>query len=181
MQKAFKAELVKDQGKWLFQEIQQVDIEPEDEGQYAQLKALEWMLGTWEDAVEDVEIKSRTVWWDQYKNYLLQTFSTKIFGQNSLDAQQIIGWDPITKEIRSWIFDTDGGFGSAKWYNKGQSWYADTSYTLPNGRKASAIHIFTKVDDNTFTWASEGRDLDGEILPNIPAIKIVKLDSQGAQ
>lgn len=176
--KAFKAKLVKIQGKWLFQEIQQTDIAPEDDSHYEQLKELAWMVGDWEDAMEDVEIKSSISWWAPNNNYLIQKSTSKIFDQKSMEIRQLIGWDPDTKLIRSWVFDTDGGFGTGKWHKKGSDWHVNSSYTLPDGRKASAIHIYTKIDDNSFTWASEGRDIDGEILPNIPPIKIVRVTSQ---
>jgi len=34
--------------------------------------------------------------------------------QSETDGWEIIGWDPIGRQIRSWIFDSNGGFGEAK-------------------------------------------------------------------
>jgi hypothetical protein len=48
------------------------------------------------------------------------------------------------------------------------------SQVLPDGRKASATNIYTLVDANTCTWKSIGRNVDGEFLPNIDEVKLVR-------
>jgi hypothetical protein len=45
---------------------------------------------------------------------------------------------------------------------------------LPDGRKSSAVNILTKVDDNTFTWQSIQRYVDGELLPNVDEVVVVR-------
>jgi hypothetical protein len=35
----------------------------------------------------------------------------------------------------------------------------------------------TVLDGNSFTWQSTGRELDGEILPNIEPVKVVRGDA----
>jgi hypothetical protein len=45
---------------------------------------------------------------------------------------------------------------------------------LPDGRKASATNIYTIVDDNTFTWKSVSREVDGEFLPNVEEFKMLR-------
>ena len=86
---------------------------------------------------------------------------------------QLIGWDPSTGKIRSWVFDSDGGFGEATWTKKGNRWIINAAATMPDGRKTSAINILNVLDKNSFTW-HKGRELDGEILPNIEPIKVVR-------
>ena len=46
--------------------------------------------------------------------------------------------------------------------------------TLSDGRKATAIQIIKKIDDNSFTFESIGRQVDGELLPNVEPITIVR-------
>jgi hypothetical protein len=36
------------------------------------------------------------------------------------------------------------------------------------------VNILTVLDNNTFTWQSTGRELDGEILPNVEPVKMVR-------
>jgi len=36
-------------------------------------------------------------------------------------GMQIIGWGPAAKQMRSWVFDSDGGFGTVIWSKKDKS------------------------------------------------------------
>ena len=87
---------------------------------------------------------------------------------------QIIGWDPAAKQIRSWVFDSDGGFGMGTWTKKDNRWSVQKSGVLPDGRRSSAVNIFTQLDDSTMTLQSVNRMVDGELLPNIDEVKITK-------
>ena len=81
----------------------------------------------------------------------------------TLEGTQVIGWDPAADTIRSWMFDSDGGFGEGTWSKKDNSWIVKFNQVLPDGRKASATNIYTIVDGNTFTWKSIGRKVDGRV------------------
>lgn len=172
VENAFRAVLTKEDNKWLFDEFRQISLDTAPTN-YEKLKELAWLEGDWIDTDEDVNIETITKW-DKNKNFLIQNFTFQVFNSDVLEGKQIIAWDPVEKVIRSWTFDSDGGFGQGTWYNKGNSWYVKNSYTLANGDTASAINIYTKVNDNEYTWASVGRDVNGQILPNIEPIKIVK-------
>ena len=45
---------------------------------------------------------------------------------------------------------------------------------LITGEKTSAINIYTAVDENTFTFSSIGREINGEPQPNIEEIRVVR-------
>ena len=87
---------------------------------------------------------------------------------------QIVGWDPAAKQIRSWVFDSDGGFGEGTWSKKENAWYVQSTGTLPDGRKSSSVNIITYVDENTCTWQSVNREAGGELLPNIDEVLVVR-------
>jgi len=146
-------------------------VEP---SQLASLKELEWLVGNWEDKDEDTVIKSD--WkWDENKVFLKQSFDVQVQGQKSLKGYQIVGWDPIAKKVRSWIFDSDGGFGEGSWSRLGDTWYNQIAFTIPSGQKASAINTYKKVDENTYTFGAINREIDGEILPNMDSVNIIKM------
>lgn len=170
--KARKLELVKEDGKWYLDTIREVDVEappaPPEE-----LTTLNWLIGNWKDADEDVDITFSTHW-DKHKNFIIQRFNTKIYDVEELEGMQIIGWDPNENKIRSWIFDSDGGFGSGTWSKDGNSWNIDVKYTLSDGRQASSVNIYTPGDANSYTYSSIGRDVDGEVLPNIDPVKVIR-------
>ena len=140
---------------------------------FESLQALDWLVGNWVNKDENAT-SSSSFKWDKNKNFLIQHFVVHATGQKELDGHQIIGWDPSENKIRSWIFDSDGGFGESTWSQDGANWYASTVFTLSDGRKASTTHVYTKINDNTYTFASNDRDIDGQILPNIGPFTFIR-------
>jgi hypothetical protein len=76
--------------------------------------------------------------------------------------------------IRSWTFDSEGGFGSGLWFRDGNRWLVNTSFTLANGERASAINVITYGDEHTLSWQSANREIAGELQPNIPEVAVVR-------
>ena len=60
-----------------------------------------------------------------------------------MTVNQRIGWDPLTKQIKSWVFDSEGGYGDEFWTRKGNQWVIKSTGVLPDGRTASATHVLT--------------------------------------
>jgi hypothetical protein len=144
---------------------------------YEQLRELEWMVGTWVDADEDSSIET-SCRWTTNNNFLVRTFKVFIEDRVDFEGTQIIGWDPHAKTIRSWLFDSDGGFGAGRWAGKGNRWTVQTLSVLADGRRASATNIHQIVNENTVQFRSIGRQVDGELLPNIDPVKIVRASKQ---
>jgi hypothetical protein len=84
----------------------------------------------------------------------------------------------VAKQIRSWVFDSDGGFGEGKWTRKDNRWLIQHTGTLPDGRKSSALNIITYIDDNSCTWQSIHREVNGDLLPNIDEVLVVRQPAQ---
>jgi hypothetical protein len=141
---------------------------------YSQLQALEWLVGTWQDKVGDQTIETK-INWAASKNFLTRTFKVQGSGQHETDGWEIIGWDPDNQQIRSWIFDSDGGFGESTWSNDGERWLIKASNTLADGGHSTAENILTRVDDNTLTWESQNRTMNGELRPSIEKIEVQRV------
>ncbi|MGA8165454.1 MAG: nuclear transport factor 2 family protein [Waddliaceae bacterium] len=168
----YKVAYKKQNGEWLISRISEIDLfDPPTH--YDQLQLLDWLVGEWIDQDEDVQIISRYAW-DAYKNFLTQKFTINVHGKKDIDGRQIIGWDPANEEIRSWVFDSAGGFGEGVWKKQGDNWLVELAYTLPDGRPASAVNIYKQINDHTYSFESTGREVDGEMLPNISPVKVVK-------
>lgn len=172
---AFKAEFDKVDDEWQLDTLSLFEINP-PHAPIEQLKELSWLIGSWVDKNEEEDdiVSHFSFQWGKDKNFIIETFNMKVLGQDFLDGHQIIGWDPIKKKIRSWIFDSQGSFGESFWTKDGNQWYANTVYYLADGRKGSAVHIYAKEDDNNYNFSSESRDLGGLIQPNIGPFQIVK-------
>lgn len=138
-----------------------------------QLGALDWLVGTWKDNEEGVEATS-TIEPALNGNFLTWTYSVVGRDGNESSGTQIIGWDPTLGKIRSWVFDADGGFSEKVWTQDGPRWLLQTRSVLADGGQGSEEQTLTFVDKDTFTWSSASRQIDGETLPNIGAVKVIR-------
>jgi uncharacterized protein (TIGR02246 family) len=163
---------VKRDGKWLLDRVTEETIVT-PLSHYEQLKDLQWMVGKWTDQ-DDVAKVTTECNWTRNNNFLVRSFAIEIADRIDMSGMQIIGWDPAAKQIRSWVFDSDGGFGEGTWTKKGNRWSINQRGVLPDGGKTSSVNIFTYLDDNTCTLQSVNRTVDGELLPNIDEVTITK-------
>ena len=131
------------------------------------------MLGTWEEKSESAEVKT-VVNWTPGRSFITRAFTVKRSDGKTDEGTEVIGWDPSIGKIRSWIFEADGGFSENVWTQDGPRWLVQARTVLPDGGQATAQHTVTKIDNDKFTWSSANRELDGELLPNIEAVTIVR-------
>jgi uncharacterized protein (TIGR02246 family) len=168
----YSAIYVKRDGQWLLDRVtEEAVIEPLSH--YEQLKELNWMVGRWTDQDEHSTVTTECQW-SKNNNFLVRSFAVQIRDRIDMSGMQFIGWDPSTKQIHSWVFDSDGGFGQGTWTKKENRWFVQQTGVLPDGRKSSAVNIFTYLDDHSFTLQSINRTVEGELLPNIDEVKITK-------
>lgn len=169
----YTAVYVKREGRWLLDRVTDNDEEEEAPSHYEQLKVLEWMVGTWVDDDDTATIKTECAW-AKNRNFLTRSFSITVGDRIDLSGMQIIGWDASTKSIRSWTFDSDGGFAVADWTFKKDRWFIRNTGVLADGRKASAVNVMKPVDADSFTWQTIERTAGGELLPNVAEVQIVR-------
>ena len=163
---------VKEDGKWFLDRVTEEDV-PVVLSHCEQLKELEWMIGSWIDGDDQARIET-TCQWTRNKNFITRSFTVSIEDRIDMAGMQIIGWDPAAKQIRSWVFDSDGGFAEGRWAKNGNRWSIITTGTLSDGGKASSVNVITRVDDNQFKWKSLNRTAGGELLPNIDEVIVVR-------
>lgn len=172
----YSALFVKREGKWLLDRVTEEETPAPPTpppSNYEHLKELEWMIGSWIDQDEDATIQTDCDW-TKNQNFMNRSFAVVVDDQVDMAGMQIIGWDPIANQIRSWVFDSDGGYSEGKWTRKGDRWLIQQNGTLPNGSRTTAVNIITRVDDDSFTWQSVQREVDGDILPNVDEVLVVR-------
>ena len=90
--------------------------------------------------------------WSDDKNFLLRDFVIHVQGQPVMTVSQRIGWDPLTKQIKSWVFDSEGRMkGRHCGPRSGNHWFIKSTGVLPDGRIADSghQHVLTRVGPNT--------------------------------
>jgi uncharacterized protein (TIGR02246 family) len=163
-------------GVWLQASVEDhpSPVATEQESNERYLQDLAWMVGDWVN--EDSEsVVSTRIRWDERKNFLLQEFTVSNADGSRLKGSQRIGWDPSRREIRSWIFDSEGGFGEAHWSRDDEGrWVTRAHGTRRDGSTAEATRILTPLDDHRVLWEVSDRMLDGEELPDRDSFVMVR-------
>jgi uncharacterized protein (TIGR02246 family) len=136
------------------------------------LRDLEWLVGSWTAKGEDYEV--RTVYeWDEGRKFLRGRITIKE-PDRTVTATQVICRDPRGGALRSWLFESDGGFGEAEWSWDGKRWVIDANGVQADGDEMEATNILTPLDKDSFTWQSIDRTVNGEEVPNLPPVKVVR-------
>jgi uncharacterized protein (TIGR02246 family) len=173
---------VRRDGKWQLDRVTDVDNDDNDKkppepppSNFEHLKELDWMVGSWvdKDDADNVTIQTDCEW-TKNRNFMTRSFAVAIGDQVNKSGMQIIGWDPIAKKVHSWVFDSDGGFSEGDWTHKDKKWIIKQHGTLPDGAKTSATNILKEMDNDTYSWESIHRDIDGEMQPNVEEVLIVR-------
>lgn len=168
----YTAVYVKRDGKWLLDRV--TDKAPEIiPTHYEHLKELEWMVGSWIDDDDISSVKTECNW-TKNRNFLTRSFTVTVGDQVDMSGMQVIGWDAAAKQIRSWTFDSDGGFAEAVWTHKKDRWYVHNKGVLADGKTATMVNIIKPLDKDSFTWQTTERTVSGELLPNINEVRIVR-------
>jgi uncharacterized protein (TIGR02246 family) len=172
----YTAAYVKREGKWLHDSIRDFAASREpraEQSVHEQLKVLEALIGEWIDESDEGEVHTTCRWADNGA-FLLREFQVRIRGQEAMSGSQRVGWDPHLKQIRSWVFDSDGGFSEGLWSRDGDRFVIKTHGVLKDGRSASATNILTFVSRDMLKWASVDRTLGAEVLPDAEVITLVR-------
>lgn len=165
----YTAIYVKKDGKWKISQLVETTLPPATPREH--LEELAWLVGNWEDKDGDATIKS-SFEWARGGNFLTRNLSVKQGDEITLEGWQIIAWDAEKEAIRSWTFDTEGGFSEGAWTRDGDRWLVRDSGVLTDGSRTTADQTITKVSADKFTWESGNRTLDGEPQPGIGRIEI---------
>ena len=150
---------VKREGRWLYSSVREEHAT--GIAHHEHLKALEWLVGEWVDQSSDSTVHA-TCRWSEDKNFLLRDFTVHVQGRPVMMVNQRIGWDPLSKQIKSWVFDSEGGYGDGLWIRKGSQWVIKSTGVLPDGRTGSATHVLSPTGPNRARWSSTERTLGGD-------------------
>ena len=164
---------VKKDGRWYLESVREAPFAPPSN--FGRLKGLEWLIGEWVDDVEKGEAARISFEWTDSQNFIVSHFTTTIKGVALGGGTAWIGWDPSTKTIRTWMFESSGGFGQGTWTQEGAALVSKSTATLPDGKKASVTNVVTRVDADTITWAVKDRTLDGKPLPDVKAVRMKRV------
>jgi uncharacterized protein (TIGR02246 family) len=186
----YTAVYVKRDGKWLIGMVREIPAAADGTaGQESNLQALAWLVGNWVDEDDHARIEISCDW-AKNKTFLNRKFTvySKELDKGSklaqimiekvvLECTEIIGWDASRGVLRSWVFDSHGGFAEGLWLHKGDRWFVKSHGVTAAGKKTSATHILTPTAADQYTWRSVSRTLDGQLQPDLAEVVVQRVSS----
>ncbi len=172
----FTALLVKVGDIWQIEQATESSV-PTPATPYDGLKSLEWMVGNWADETPGVTVESQ-ISWNAKKTFLIRKYSVQFDNETEVETgSQVIAWDARSKTIRSWTFSSDGSFGEGAWSNNDNEWRVKFNHTGSDGSVTSGTQVINKVNDRTASVQIVGQEVDGQLTPTRPAVKMVKKEA----
>ncbi len=160
----YTAVWVKQEGGWRLDSLRESLLQSPQRN--PRLDDLAWLLGEFAGLAADGTqvVLSGTISRDG--NYLLREFIVTGPDHNVRSFSQRIGWDPLSGGLKSWTFDSDGGYSEGVWKRQGDSWIVNTSGVSPDGKRSSATTIHSQINDKGFVFDSVGATVDGKLCPD---------------
>ena len=123
------------------------------------------MVGAWTADSGGAKLEVN-VQWNATGTFLLRDIKVIDDGKVVLRGSQRIGWDPLTRKLKSWSFDSDGGYDEATWTKDGDSWVGQATGVLPDGRQSSATTVITFDGKDSYARQVLAGRVQGEPTPD---------------
>jgi uncharacterized protein (TIGR02246 family) len=145
---------LKHNGKWLIAVAR--TLKEAGLSNFVHLQPLAWLVGDWVDEGPQAAVRT-SCRWDRNHSFLIQNFTMMKDGEVVQEGTQRIGWDPQSRQIRSWSFDSEGGFGEATWVYVGDAWVIKVRGVTAGGEAATATRTLTPISEDRATLVSTDR------------------------
>lgn len=133
----FSAVMVRQDGGWMLDSVRE-SAHPEAAHAGRPLEQLEWLVGAWEHPGAGTDVRTRC-FWSAGRGFLVRTHAVSrpvaageaAAGIPALlpeaevadrEVTEIIGWDPDSQVIRSWVFTSAGRFAEGTWTPTSEGW-----------------------------------------------------------
>jgi hypothetical protein len=126
------------------------------------LEALSWLVGDWVNEGDDGKVEF-SYKWSEDGNFLLGDILIKQDGQVIRKTSQRIGWDANEGQLRSWNFESDGGFGQSLWTPTDEGWVLHSAATGPDGTEARATLTMIPTENGRYIVKGSDR-MVGDIM-----------------
>jgi uncharacterized protein (TIGR02246 family) len=139
----------------------------------SQIGRLAWLVGEWVNEGGDSTVET-AVRWAEGGRFLVRTYSLKLGGETTTTGTQWIGWDPQTRQIKSWVFDSQGGHGEGLWTESEGRWIVKATGVLGDGRPTSATQVLRPEGADAIRFRSTDRIVGEEAQPDLDEVILVR-------
>ena len=159
---------------WQMATVREVNIAIQSN--YPRLEQFDWLVGKWEAKSKEVTIRTECRWIAN-KSFLQRDYVVRQNGLTTSAGIQIIGWDPQAGQVRSWSFDSSGGYGTGAWTPTQQGWRIASAGVLADGTRTSSQDVLICVpgERNVLGWRSTDRKVGTMALPDTDEVVLERL------
>ena len=161
----YTAVWVKQDGRWLLDSLREAVLPQAPLN--ARLMDIKWLVGDFAGRTLDGMRMIVSCSMSRDGNYLLREFYVTLPDGTRRRSSQRIGWDPLAGSFKSWTFNADGGYGEGVWKRQGDVWIVNNSGVEPDGKRTSAMTIYSKIGDDSMTVASVGAIVEDKSEPDV--------------
>ena len=172
----FANTIVRQDGKWLLACVRESQFAPPDRSK--ELAPLAWLLGPWQAKTAEGESVFLTVAPAPGGNFLIVERTVVAGGGPVAGGTEWIAWDPSSKQIRSWSFDADGGFGENVWRARDKAWSVESTHTLRDGRTLRETQSLDPDGKGGLTVKTISISLEGSDLPKPEELTFLRPDAK---
>ena len=164
---------VKQDGKWLLASVRESAYTPPNNAE--QLRPLEWLIGEWAQDTKEPQASRVIIEWGPDQNFIIASRLVGVQGELLDNGHQRIGWDAASKQLRSWTFESDGGFAEGAWIPDGEKWVNRVSAVTRTGSLMTSTTVVTRVDPDTLTFQSKEQVIGGKSIPDSPVVTMKRV------
>ena len=154
--------------KWLMGLVRDIPARPTHRDH---LQTLAWLVGDWVDESREGIVNTSCNWSDN-DSFLLQEIAVHQAGRQEMTISQRIGWDPLTKHIKTWVFDSEGGYGESTWTPTDTGWLIKATSVNSDGSTTSATSHIEPTGMDRYVFRSVDRVVAGELLPPVEVVVV---------
>lgn len=145
-----------------------------DETADENIRQLNWLIGDWMDESSDAIVMTNYRWADN-RRAIEGEFHLHSPGYPTMDGTMRIAWDPQARQLRSWIFDSEGGFASGLWSETEDGWMIKITGVMRDGRTTSATNTLRRQSGDHMIYLSTDRTLGGIAMPDGEELTVVRV------
>jgi uncharacterized protein (TIGR02246 family) len=143
----------REENRWVVARFRGNDVRPSDLSAREHLEPLAWLVGEWMNDTDETSVRVASAW-SEDGPWLVQRFTVTDRAGAVTKFVQRIGWDPLFAKVRSWSWDSHGGFGASVWTPTEDGWLLNSRGTSADGRMGAATHRIRKVSEDVYRWES---------------------------